>query len=321
MEFKFDKIDKKLISYLYHHYREPLTKIAKACRISRDQVEYRLKKYELQGLIKKYATIFNYKLLGYDEFIIVWLKLEATKEQKESLRKEFQKNKNVITFLNVIGKYDLVTDLVYKNKEEFEKEFGEFLEKYKTIIKDYSIFMTTSATFFPLKEFGLLQSEKEFVLGDSGIKRKLDSKEIKILKALEKNGRAKIIDIAEQTELSAELVLYKLKQLHKKRIVLGTRIIFDLEKMGYFLGILKLKIKHLSEKTKQEIFDFCKQHKFINALSFGIGEHNCFIQIFYKQEKQFRDSLKEFLEKFQNEIHESEIILIENEGEVKTLVL
>ena len=95
MEFKFDKIDKKLISYLYHNYREPLTKIAKALNISRDQVEYRLKKYEQQGLIKKYATIFNYKLLGYNEFIIILLKLNASKEQKQTIRKEFQKNKNV----------------------------------------------------------------------------------------------------------------------------------------------------------------------------------------------------------------------------------
>jgi len=319
MEFKFDKIDKKLISYLYHHYREPLTKIAKSCKISRDQVEYRLKKYEQQGLIKKYATIFNYKLLGYNEFIIVWLKLNASKEQKQTIRKEFQKNKNIITFLDVIGKYDLVVDFIYKNKEEFEKEFTNFLQKHKTIIKDYSIFMTTSASFFPLKEFGLLQSEKEFVLEGLETKKKLDKKEIQILKVLEKNGRAKIIDIAEQTNLSAELVLYKLNQLHKKKIVLGTRIIFDLEKMKYFLGILKLKIKYLDDETKKKIFEYCKQHKFINSLSFGIGVHNCFIQIFYKQEKQFRDSLKDILQKFNNEIKESEILLIENEAEVKTL--
>jgi len=320
MEFKFDKIDKKLISYLYHHYREPLTKIAKACRISRDQVEYRLKKYEQQGLIKKYATIFNYKLLGYDEFIVVWLKLNCTKEQKQTIRNELKKNKNIVTYFDVLGKYNLGFDGVYKNKEEFEKEFGEFLEKYKTQIKDYQIFTTTTFTFFPLKEFDLPYQEKEFVLGDLKTKPKIDERDLKILKALEKNGRAKIIDIATQANISGELALYKLKQLYKNKIILGTRIIFNMEKMSYFFANIKLKINP-NEKTKKEIFKYCKQHKYINALSFGIGEYNCLVQFFFKQENQFRNSLKDILQKFNNEIHESEIILIENEGEVKTLVL
>ncbi|GAI76514.1 unnamed protein product [marine sediment metagenome] len=146
-------------------------------------------------------------------------------------------------------------------------------------------------------------------------------KDIKILKELDKNGRVKIIDISKSLNISAEMALYKLKNLYKNKIVLGSRIIFDMEKMNYFFGNLKLNLKHLSEKTKQEIFDFCKQHKFINALSFGIGEYNCLVQFFFSQEKQFRNSLKDFLEKFNNEINSSDIILVENEGEIKTLVL
>lgn len=320
MEFKLDKIDKKLISYLYHNYREPLTKIAKAIKISRDQVEYRLKKYESQGLIKKYATIFNYKYLGYNEFIVVWLKLNCTKEQKQTMRKQLKNNKNIVTYFDVLGKYNLGFDGVYKNKEEFEKEFGEFLQKHKTQIKDYQIFTTTNFTFFPLKEFNLPYKEKEFGLGNSEIKLKLDKKDLKILKTLEKNGRTKIIDLAIQANISGELALYKLKQLYKNKIILGIRIIFNMKKMNYFFANLRLKVNP-DEKIKKEIANFCKQHKYINALSFGIGEHNCLVQFFFKQEKQFRNSLKEFLERFNNEIHESEIILIENEGEVKTLPL
>lgn len=321
MEFKFDATDKKLISHLYHNYREPLTAIAKACRISRDQAEYRLKKLESPGILKKYATIFNYSALGFEEFVVVWLRLNCTKEQKNSVREELKKNKNILTYFDVLGDFDLGFDCIYKNKHEFQKEFGEFLNKHKNIIKSHSTFITTSFSFFPLKEFDIKQNEKEFSLGDLKEKTKLDEKDIKILKELDKNGRAKIINIAKSINISAEMVLYKLKNLYKNKIVLGSRIIFDMEKMNYFFGNLKLNLKHLSEKTKQEISEFCKNHKFINALSFGIGEYNCLVQFFFSEEKQFRDSLKEFLEKFGNEINSSDIILIENEGEIKTLPL
>lgn len=319
MEFVFDKIDEKLISYLYHHHREPLTKISKACRVSRDQVEYRLKKYEKKEIIKKYATIFNYRLLGYDEFIVIWFKLNASEEQKKQIRDDFNKNQNIITYLDVIGKYDLVADLIYKNKEEFQREFSEYLQRHKSIIKDYSVFIATSTSFFPLKEFGLSLPEKEFVLENSKDRISLDDSEIKILNSLEKNGRAKIVDIAAEADISAELALYKLKQLYKKKIILGTRVIFDLEKMNYFFGSLRLKINALNDRLKKELVEYCKQHKYINAVSFGIGEYNCLIQVFYKEEKRFRKSLKEILNRFREDIQESDVILIENEGDVKTL--
>jgi len=321
MEPKFDKIDKKLISYLYHNYREPLTKIAKACRISRDQAEYRLKKLESSGILKKFATIFNYSALNFEEFVVLWLKLDCTKEQKTRLREELRKNKNVLTYFDVLGDYNLGFDCIYRDKHEFQRELGEFLNKHKKVIKDYSIFITTSSHFFPLKEFGISQPEKEFSLEDLKEKANLDDKYIKILKELNKNGRVKIIDIAKSVNLSAEMALYRLKNLYKKRIVLGSRIIFDMEKMNYFFGGLRLNLRHLNEKTKHEIFDYCRQHKSINALSFGIGKYNCIVQFFFREERQFRNSLRDFLEKFNNEINSSDIVLIENEGEIKTLPL
>ncbi|GAI02419.1 unnamed protein product, partial [marine sediment metagenome] len=121
MEFKLDKIDKKLISYLYHNYREPLTKIAKACKISRDQVEYRLEKYKNQGLIKKYATIFNYSLLGYNEFVVVWIKLNCSQEKKNFIKRELEEYRSCVTVLDVIGKFDLVIDFIFKDKFDFQK--------------------------------------------------------------------------------------------------------------------------------------------------------------------------------------------------------
>jgi len=316
---KLDKIDKKLISNIYHNYREPLTKIAKECKISRDQVEYRIKKLESQDIIKKFATIFNYSKLGFEEFIIVWLKLKATKNQKENLRKQLKENKNILTYFDCLGEYNIGFDCIYKDKQKFQKELSKILDKNKEIITDHSIFTTTSSIFFPLKEFEIQKTEKEFSIEDSKEKVRLEEKEIQILKELEKDGRIKIIDLAKKLNINAEKALYKLKNLQRNKIILGSRIIFDLEKMNYFFGNLRLKINSLNEKTKEEITNFCKNHKLINALSFGVGEYNCLVQVFFREEKQFRDSITELLERFNQEIISKDIILIQNEGEIKTL--
>lgn len=318
---KLDNIDKKIISYMYHHYREPLTRIAKACKVSRDQVEYRLRKYETEGLIIKYLTLFNYPLLGYNEFIVVWLKLNSTLENKKLMKEELENMKNVISVGEVTGNYDLFIDFIFKNKLEFEKIFYQFLRKHGMTIENYSVYLTTYAEFFPLKSFGNLNEEKTYPILKSSEMSGLNEKDVKILKALEKNGRVRIIDIANQTGLSSELLVYRLKQLYKKGVVLGTRILLDMEKLGFYFGVLRISLRDLSEDTRGKIIGFCKRHKNVNAISFGISEFNCTVQIFYQNEEELRRTIREINQEFRNTVVKSDILLIEREGLVKTLPL
>src|SRR4030042_3648642 len=211
---EFDKTDEKLISYLYHHYREPLTKIGKACRLSRDQVEYRIRKYENEGLIRKYITIFNYDLLGYHEIVVVFLKISR---EKEAIKKELENMKNVISTGEVISKYDLYVNSVFKNKNEFEEIFYSFLEKHKENIEKFSVIALTDAELYPLKYFGEKNSEKNYPLVSPNKEVKISEKDMNLLRALEKNGRARIIDISKQTDISSELIVYKIKELYKNK--------------------------------------------------------------------------------------------------------
>ena len=68
--------DLKLLAYLYHNNREPLTKIAKETGMTRIQVEHSLKKFIKEGIIEKFFTMFNYSAFGYDIYVIMLVKLE-----------------------------------------------------------------------------------------------------------------------------------------------------------------------------------------------------------------------------------------------------
>lgn len=313
---EFDKKDKKLISYLYHNYREPLTKIGKACRMSRDQIEYRIKKYEGQGLIKKYLTIFNYDLLGYHEVIVVWIKLKNGKEQ---IKKELEKMDNVLSVGDILSKYDLFVNFIFKNKKDFEEKFYQFIKKHESKIENYSLSIATDMQLYPLKFFGELNTEQSYRVVSYEKKIKLTKKDLKLLKAIEKNGREKIINLSAETGLSSELIIYKLKQFYKNKIILGTRLFLGMENFGFYFAVSRLKLKNLDEELKNRIKDFCKNHKNVNALSFVIGKYNCQIQSFYQEEEELRQTIRDINKEFSKEILESELLLIENEGRVKTL--
>ncbi len=312
MEPKLSYIDKKLLSYLYHNPREPITKIAKACKISRDQAEYRIQKFEKTGLIKKYITIFNLNLLGYNEFVIVWIKTK----NPDSFKNYMKKLKNTITIGKIVGKYNLFADMAFKDKNEFFTFFNQLLAENK--IESYEFMMTTFSVLFPLKLFESNKLIKNYVVQDKPNEQKnFDKKDREILKILNKNGREKIVNIAYQTHLPVESTQYRLKNLHKKNIILGSRIFFDMQKIGFFLATLRIKI-NLTKDIEEKLKSYCQNHKHINALAMGISNYNCLIQFFYEKEGEFRKSVIDILEKFP-EIIDSEILLIQDEEVVKTL--
>ena len=313
---KLDTIDKKILTYIYHHYRDSISSIAKECNLSKDQINYRLQKYEKEKIILKYVTLYNYNLLGKNNFIIVWISCK----NKDILRKELEKMENILTYGDMISKWDIFINFIYSDINEFKKELNEFLLKYKENIINHSLFITTSFHLFDLKTFNIKKKSQSFtVLEEKNNPIRLSENDIKILKLLENNGRIKIIDIAKKTNLSSTAIIKNIKKYKKIGLIQGVRVLLDMEKIGYYWGEIHLKFKYLDEKNTNKIIEYSKQHPHINLITFGIGEINCIIQIFFEKIVDLKETVKDIKLKFNELIISTEIILTENEGNVKTL--
>lgn len=308
--------DKKLLAYIYQNNRENLKKIAKATHLSRQQVEYRIKNYVQKGLIKKFATFFNYNALGYNYLVILFFKLS----KQEDIR-TFINNLNSSNFCisngKVLNKYDLFVNAIFKDEKEFTESLNRILCEKKDKIMDYHVIRPFSIIKYPLKFIQVKEEEIEINIPNE--KTKLDQKEIKILKLMEKDSRIKIIDIARSLNISAELALYKLKRLYEKKIILGSRILFDMEKIGYNFSIISLRIKDLSKKNQSKLKTFSKQSPCVNSVIFTISKPNCYIQLFHQDEKELREQINKIKELFSEELLNLDILLIEGEKEANTL--
>src|SRR3989344_5113586 len=254
--------DFKIISYLYHNDREPVSKIAKSCKLTRDQVEYKLNKYISSGLIVKFHTIFNYKKLGYDCYAIILIK--ANHESLKELELTLEKNKNLISYGKAFGKYDLYINSIFKDEKELSNYISDLITKYN--ISDYIVVKPYFGEFYPLKFFKATDKNNFPLVNEFETKVKLDEKEKLILKALEKDGRMKIIDIAKETKMSSELILYKLKKLQKEKVILGSKIQIDLKKLGYSFSALLMNIHGLSNSNKEKLKKFTRDSKIIISI-------------------------------------------------------
>jgi len=312
---KLDPIDSKILAHLYHHYRESITDIAKACKISKDQAAYRLNKLETSSIIKKYLTLFDYDTLGYKEFTIVWLRCK----DRESVRKDLEQMHNVLTYGDMLGVYDLFINFIHSNKNEFETTFNKFLSRHKDNVIDYNTFIVTFFEFFDLKRFGVNKDYKVYDVIKNKPTLPISDTDWKILKLLEHNGRIRVVDIAKKTNLSGPAIVKKLRSLKERGIIQGVRLLLNEPLLGYAWAEIHLQLQNIDQKTKEKLLTFCKHHPHINLINFGISKYNCIIQVLYTKDEELRDTSREILKKFKDDIINYNLILAENEGLVRTL--
>jgi len=317
---KLKETDYKLLSYLYHSYNEPLSKIAKATKLSRDQVEYRLNKYLKEGLIRKFFPVFDYGKLGYSVFVILLLEFEIPK-MAEDFSKNLSKSKNCITYGKVYGKYDLWLECIFKNEKELNEFIFKLFENENNFIINYVLIKPQFAELYPLKFFNYSYKEDYLPFSEQK-KARLDKTDLKILKILSENARTKLIEIADKTGISAELALYRIKRLKKEKIILGNRIQFDMSLLGYFFVNVLINFRNFSEKNKEEIKLFAKNSKNINSLIFNLQKPNCIISFLYKNVKEVKESIEKIRNLFKDDSIEIDVLLTgEDEEKIRSLPL
>jgi DNA-binding Lrp family transcriptional regulator len=308
------EIDYKLLSYLYHNYNESFSKIARATKLSRDQVEYRINKYMKDGLIIKFCPIFNYSKLGYNTFVGLLLKFEKPK-MADSFSEGLGKNKNCVSYGKCYGKYDLYLNCIFKDEKELNGFISKLFENETNFIADYLLINPQYTELFPIKFFNHPNKENSYIYNEDKTKTELDEIDLKILKILSDNGRERLIDIAIKTKISSERAFYKLKRLKAEKIILGSRIQFNMSLLGYFFTLILINFRNFSEKNKDKIKSFAKNSKNINSLSFNLQKPNCIFQLFHKEESEVREAISEIKKLFNEESVEIDVLRIgEDEG-------
>jgi DNA-binding Lrp family transcriptional regulator len=295
MVLKIDEIDKRLISYIFNNFREPVNKISKKCNISREQTEYRIKKYEREGLIIGYYSLFDLEKLGYIYNYQIKLSLNNLNNIIED--KNIKSDVLILTRLICIGKWNLILTVFSKSKDDVLSLISELFEIYSKDLIDYNLIEPINIRFLPLKIFSKKQTIifKNKLLPDKDYI--IDDVDRKILSVISNSANLKYIDISKKTKVSPEVINYRLKKMIAGNLI-EFRIFLNLKKIGYNTSILYLKVNNLNLKNKEKILEFSKLHKSITASAICIGDYNVIYQVVYidlEELNQIVDEIVAFL--------------------------
>jgi len=127
---KLDLKDRKILYELDLNCRQSNTQIGKKVGLSKQVVDYRIKRMEKEGVIQNYYTVIDAYKLGYT-FYRYYINLESvSRNKKEEIIKHFVNYEKISTVATVRGKYDLIIVFWVDDVAEFYEFWKKTLEKY-----------------------------------------------------------------------------------------------------------------------------------------------------------------------------------------------
>ena len=289
-----DNVDMKILAELDLDARQPITKIAKKLRISKEVAGYRIRKMEREAYIKGYYTVLNPSLLGitYYRILLKFYSLDIRTE------------KEILTFLtdhryvgwiaSCFGKYDLIGVIEVENAYQFDQFLYEFLIKYGKYIveKEITIF---SASFAFNKKF-LTDNYKTEVLEyiHQPKKIKVDKMDLKIIKNLSTNARKTLVEIAKDLSLTPKAISDRIKKLENSGVLQGYRTSIDFSKLGYLHTHTLIKLENI--ETRKKLMNFFREHKSTLYGAFQIGAYDISIESVVRN----LDELNSFIHEMRN---------------------
>jgi len=305
---KLDLKDRRILYHLDLNCRQSNAQIGKKVALSREMVNYRIKRMEEKEIITGYWTAINTYKFGYYVFRIYLNLINVSKKSKNELIDYFMKNKNAWAVLTAKGPVDLDIVLWVKDVYEFNRYWIKTLQKYGNYFSKDTISILTDV--MSCKKSYLINGKDDpskrllYRTNCGGEPLKIDKTDFQILDELALNARIPLIDLATKLEMSSQTINYRIKNMMKNGIIQAFRINVDPLKLGLQTCCIDLYLKDQTKRKK--ILDYIIKHPNIfdimimnigwSDLAFQINIENMggLSKIIDEIETKFPDSIRKY---------------------------
>ena len=328
MRQKIDVIDQKILYILSTNCRISNTAIAKALRINREVVSYRIRQMLENSLITGFFTLFNTRKLGLFTHI-VYIKLKALESEKNIVR-FLETHEQVTAVLNFSGRFDIYFEVSTKTLDSFDSFFSAFMKEHSQTINEFVIlnmldeFFTgdrmvledlpdSIAKTLEIVEAKGSSFQQEFVSRKNDLSEKIfpaDDYDRKIMGCLHHDARMPLKDISKSTGLTANAVKARISSLVSEGVIECFKPLISFAALGYQWYMVLLNLRGADEKRFRSYLKF---HRNIEWCIRCIGQWNYQISVFAKDNKEFHGVLNDLREKFSENLISFDSVLVFNQ--------
>ena len=299
-----DALNKKILMELMKNSRIAITQLAKKVRASREVVNYRIKNMMKEGIILKFVTEINIKMLGYSSSAaFINVKAEKEKEFKEFIKK--------CDFTSWGGSFAGVwrygIDIYGKDAEDIDDNFNQIYRNFKESILSHRLSLYKQTYFMHEKYLGvnvLINKIRKIIT------QKIDSKDKKILEELSNNSRIDTVKLASIVSLSTPAVAKRIHKLESSGYIIKYSIFIDITKLGLYQYSVFITNNNILDRDR--LIKYLKARINVPFIVEYIGDPFVEFGIVTKNPYDLRPILQEIEESFPDNRLE-DVFLIQNE--------
>ncbi len=310
-EIKIDLKDKKILSMLSENSRLPLNAIAKKVRLSRDAIDYRIKRLVREGVVISFFPIINLEKLGYETFHIFFLIDEMDKKKQEEFLSFLKNNENVKNIIEYSDRWDYEVVLIARNLREFDQIVEDITSRFPQLIfekEKMQVIKGYTSIHLPLRFYeqsGHKVEEDNY----TGKEIKLDELDLKILNELCENCRTPSVKIAEKIDLTADAVNYRIKKMVDGNVIRKFTILANLSALDYHWYTFSLAVKTFNKQYDEKFKQFVTTHPYILRAVKTLGLWDFLLYVAADSPRHFHSTVKEIKTYFSEIIRNHQTLL------------
>lgn len=316
-----DKIDFKILYNLDYNARISLTDLSKIVGISKQNLNYRLKKLVKEKVILGFMSVIDIHQLGYLTYRIYFRYKNVDEHKEKEILSYFQEHKNVLWLVSLSGSWDIEVVFTARNYIHLNNMFKRVKENLGQYFSKYNV--SASIFNYHFKRDYLINKKREDFLpkyyGFEPQEISLDKLDTNILTQLSENCRQNNQEIAKKLEVTYHTIKNRIKMLEKKKIIASHRIIIDLSKINRKFYKALVVLKNPTKEEERKLYTFCAQYNIVAYLVEVLGDWQLEIETEVQNPEEFTELLRKIRNKFPELIIDYDILQLIKEHKLNYL--
>lgn len=304
--------DKKILSLLDQNSRVSVSELSRKLSLSKDGINYRLKKLQKENIITRYFAEVDISKLGLIAGKVTLQFQNVDKEKNDEIFSFLKNHSRIGWVVFCSGRWDCVFVFYVKDSYEIQELINDIIEKYGKYILAKEVLMMPE--YYIVSRGWLINSQKRTISKIGGkVNLSVDKLDIKLIKTLTKNCRRPIIEIASELKQSSSMIISRIKNLEKNKVIQNYYIGLNLDKLDKEFCKSFIYLQNYTRAEYEKLVKYCLGHPNVTALTNTVGAWGMELEMEVQNFDEFYEIMNQIKTEFKHIIRSYEAITITKE--------
>ena len=289
--------DRKILAELDMKARMPLTQLARKVGLSRQVVEYRLRRMQKEGVILGAKAVFDSAVAGFNWYRLALRLLNITKEKKGEFIHLLKNHKNAFWVGEAGEDWDIVVNFICRSNQHFNLIFEDIISKYNHYLLGYEILIYLSVSDYS-RSYLLLKGKREEGSREAfrhemkyNPSVTLDDLDKQIIKEVSQDAWITNLQLGKKLGVSGHTVANRLKAMEENKLLLGYRLFINPGALGYQSYMLFLSLDRLNMEREKVLLAYLKMIPQVTFAVKNLGKWRITLEVEVKDAQEFQEIL------------------------------